>query len=177
MKHSQSNELSKTLRVYSSGKQQKALYYLLEYAATHWSMDAQDVSALLGLDMPDLIDGNHCASGSLISPSTQRSLFELIKLFDLLSSMPRTKAYNRSWLMTPNSMLGDMAPIDLILADTVKGVSQLRSLLSCEDNLKTKWETAPKQSPLPNVNKPEVKMKPGYGSVLTPDFHHQRTRK
>lgn len=96
MKHSHSNELAKTLRIYSSVKQQKALDYLLECAATQWST-------------------------------------------------PVPSAYNRKWLATPNGMREDMAPIVLIMADTSKGVNQLRCLLSRENTLSSNCKTGAKQ--------------------------------
>jgi len=160
MTHNFSNKSIEQLYIYSLVKQQKALEYLFERAATQLSMGAQDIIAILGLDIPDRIESGNCLLSYTLCLSTQRSLFELVKLLDLLSSMPDSKAYNRRWLMTPNYMLEDLAPIDLILADTLRGTSQVRTIISRGNTHITNWETNAKHCPMANVTKHEVKVKP-----------------
>ncbi len=129
MIHASASAPIERLNIYNLADQQQALEQLFECAANQWSLDTQDVCALLGLPTPDWDSGRQFSFSVPLPLAAQRSLYELLKLCQLLRSLPTPKAYDCRWLMTPNSLLADMAPIDLMLAEEAVGIRKVHVLI------------------------------------------------
>jgi hypothetical protein len=117
------------MRIYSLGAQRRALQTFFEVTVTHWSLNAQDALALIGLDVRGDLES---LTSNLLPPDIQLALYEFTRIAKAYGFMPHIQHFNGGWLCEPTPAFNNSAPIDLMLSEGRIGIRKVAAFLTDE---------------------------------------------